>query len=373
MDEQSKAMPIMHKDLDEVVLGHLESKQPLFILGSPGSGKTTHLRTACINARVSWAEKWYADRDLEYGGFDWVVLKMGEKDEADVRGVPKTVEEMLDGESLGWITKWCRPAEYPKQDCRPTVIAFDELLQARQSVSLLASPAFDQDSRKIGDYVLPDNVVVMGASNFHTDRAGAHRMATQTANRVFNYEMVIDPAQWCDDYAIKADIDRRIVSFIRTRPELVYQFDPKSASPSFPSLRMWENLSKILATISNDNHHMLKVYACGAVGMGAGTEFVGFVRAYDRLPSVADVIANPDKYDDPVEADLRYAMCGALGKYADDDNVEACWTYMIKMPEEYQVLWFQDVKANMKNSGFDITQHSVHGEIVTLLQDALNK
>ena len=373
MDNNPNIMQVRHDQLDALVAIHLESKQPMFLTGSPGSGKSAHLCSAVSKARVSWAEQWYADRNLEYGGFDIVELRMAERDAADVRGVPKTIEDVVDGESVGWITTWCRPKDYPALDCRPTLLFVDELMQAHQSVSVLIGRAFDQDNRQIGDYVLPDNVVVFGASNFHTDRAGANRMGTQTANRVFHYELVVDAKQWCDEYAISADIDRRIVGFIRTRPELVYQFDAKSSAPAFASLRMWENLSTMIKDISNDNIVMLNMLACGAVGMGVGTEFTGFVRAYGKLPKIADIIADPDKYDDPVEADMRYAVGGALAKYADDDTIEACWTYMLKLPAEYQVLFVKDVQANLKNSGFDITQHPMYVEIISIHKEMLTQ
>jgi len=370
---ENQIMLVRHDQLDELVTMHLECKQPMFLTGSPGSGKSAHLSSAVKSARVSWAEQWYADRGLEYAGFDIVELRMAERDSADVRGVPKTVEEIIDGESVGWITTWCRPKEYPALDCRPTLLFIDELLQAHPSVNVLIGRAFDQENRQIGDYVLPDNVVVFGASNFHTDRAGAGRMLTHTANRVFHYELVVDAKQWCDEYAVSADIDRRVVGFLRARPELVYQFDPKSTAPAFPTLRMWENLSTMIKSISSDNLVMLNMVTCGAVGIPVGTEFVGFVRAYDRLPKPSEIIANPDAYDDPVEADMRYAIGGALGKYADEDNIESIWTYMIKLPAEYQVLFVKDVQANMKNSGFDITQHSLYAEIISLHQEMLSQ
>ena len=75
MDNNPNIMQVRHDQLDELVAIHLESKQPMFLTGSPGSGKSAHLCSAVSKARGSWAEQWYADRDMEYGGFDPIQIE----------------------------------------------------------------------------------------------------------------------------------------------------------------------------------------------------------------------------------------------------------------------------------------------------------
>ena len=353
MENQTHIMPIGHNQLDEIVAVHLASREPMFLWGSPGGGKSAHLESAVTKC-----------------GYVYNDMRMAEKDTADVRGVPKPVQVTV-GEFTEWVTQWARPSDLPSHDCPPTVINLDELQQAHQSVGVLAGRLVNE--RKIGDYTLNDNVVVFGASNLHTDRAGANRMLSHTANRFMHYELMIDAHQWTGDYAVSADIDPRVIGFIRFRPELVYKFDPKDASPAFPSLRMWEKLSNVLKHVENNNLVLLNAVSCGAVGMAVGSEFVGFCRGLDRLPDIQAIIADPDAHDDPVEPDLRYAVGSALARFSDEDNIENIWQYMGKLPAEYQVLFAKDVVANTSNSGFDLTQHSVYTEIINLHQDMLTQ
>tara|TARA_R110002020_G_scaffold160008_4_gene344332 strand:+ start:1906 stop:3018 length:1113 start_codon:yes stop_codon:yes gene_type:complete len=333
------AVPVYHNNLAEIVKGHLATKIPMCIWSPPGCGKTDHMRQIAVEA-----------------GFAIIDWRLAQMDAADVRGIPYIGD---DGR-----THYAPPATLPVEGCGPTVLFLDEIMQAHGSVTAVAGQIIHE--RRLGDYVLPDNVVVFAASNRHFDRAAANRMAAHTANRFLHYELVVNSHDWCE-WAVANRVDERVVSFLRWRPELCYQYDPKSTSPAYPSLRSWTHLASIISAV-DENSDIVRTYALGAVGEGAGSEFIGFIKTLRRLPDIDEIIANPDDHDDPEESDLRHGITGAMARRADEDNVENIWKFMIKLPDDWQVLWAKDVMAL---GFFDITQHPVYAEVISLHREAL--
>ena len=328
------ATPIYHSNFEEIVLQHLRVREPMCVWSPPGCGKTEHIKQI-----------------VESAGYEFIDWRLALMDAVDVRGIPYRGE---DGR-----THYASPASLPVEGCKPTVLMLDEIGQAHSSVVGPAGQLINE--RMLGDYKLPDNVVIFAASNRHFDRAAVNRMPTHTANRFLHYELVVRPLEWID-WAINAGINSHVVSYIKFRPEQIYQFDPKATAPAFPSLRTWVKLSNMLDGVA-DNSELIGTFARAAVGQATGGEFAGFVSALDQLPDIDDIIANPDDHDAPKEPDLRYALTSALARRVDEDNVENIWQFMLKMPDEFQVLW---AKFALVNEDFDITQHPVHNEITSL-------
>tara|TARA_Y100000310_G_scaffold180951_1_gene180883 strand:+ start:1994 stop:3025 length:1032 start_codon:yes stop_codon:yes gene_type:complete len=335
-----QATAIYHSNLESVVLRHLKTKEPMMLWSPPGCGKTEHMKQI-----------------IESAGYDFIDWRLAQMDAVDVRGIPYKGE---DGR-----THYAVPGTLPLIGCRPTVLFLDEIMQAHQSVVAPAGQIINE--RGIGnDYVLPDNVVVMAASNRHFDRAAANRMPAHTANRFLHYELVVRPLEWCE-WAVDANIDWRVVSYIRFRPEVIYMFDPKQTEPAFASLRTWVKLSNMIDGLA-DNDPLIDTFSKASVGRAVGGEFRAFVDSLDKLPDIDDVIANPDNYDVPKDRCLQYAMVSALTHRTDESNVENVWKMMIKFDDEYQTFWAKDVIAL---GAFDLTQHPVYNEVLTLCKQQL--
>ena len=336
--QQATCMPILHSTLERHAIRHLNTKRPMCIWSPPGCGKTDHIRQIAANA-----------------GYDVIDWRLAQMDAVDVRGIPYRGEDNR--------THYAPPASLPADDCGPTLLFLDEIMQAHSSVSAVAGQLIHE--RRLGDYHLPDNVVVFAASNRHFDRAAATRMAAHTANRFLHYELEIRPTEWCD-WATANRVDDRIIGVIRWRPELVYQYDPKEIEPAYPSLRSWTNLSDLID--GETDTIMLHSFSCAAVGRATGSEFTGYVKALRQLPDLDEIIADPDAYDDPEQPDLRNGVTAGLARRADENNIEAIWRYMIKLADDWQVLFAKDVMAL---GYFDLTQTEVYNEIVSLHAEAL--
>ena len=124
---------------------------------------------------------------------------------------------------------------------------------------------------------------------------------------------------------VVAFLDRRRGAF-RQDPSREFMNKPR-ATP-----RTWTNLACLLdsavkAGAPRDVIHML---ACGTVGDGMGTEFMGFWEMRERIPTPEAVLASADTYMFPDRGDLCYLMFSSVGAHVTEnptvENWQKVWT-----------------------------------------------
>jgi MoxR-like ATPase len=87
-------------------------------------------------------------------GFDLYDLRLSGREPVDVMGLPFTEDGM---------TKWETPAMLPRKGTRPSVLFLDEINRATQMMLNTALQLVLD--RRVGDYRLPDDCVVLAAGN----------------------------------------------------------------------------------------------------------------------------------------------------------------------------------------------------------------
>jgi MoxR-like ATPase len=190
------------------------AKQPVFIWGGPGIGKSAIVRHLA------------ADSELPLQDVRALLL-----DPVDLRGLPFLGQ---DGRS-----KWATPEFLPQGGSG--ILFLDELN---------AAPAMVQAGcyqlvldRKLGEYTLPEGWAIIAAGNRDSDRAVTTRMPTPLRNRFVHLEFEVDLQDW-SEWAIEAGIRPEVIAFLRFRQELLSAFDRDANA--FPSPRSWEFVSRIL-------------------------------------------------------------------------------------------------------------------------------
>ena len=118
---------------------------PAFITGEPGVGKTSVVNQ--VNAKLK--------RRVMY-------TRLALCDSVDLRGIPVT-------DLKAGVTRWLTPSDFPREGCPDTTWFMDEWMQGLPSVQAAAGQLLHE--RMLGDYRLPDNVYICGASNRAKDRA----------------------------------------------------------------------------------------------------------------------------------------------------------------------------------------------------------
>jgi hypothetical protein len=242
-----------------------------------------------------------------------------------------------EGEAL-----WSKPSFFPKEDDGKHVFVMEEMNTAPKSVQAVTYQ-FILDKR-IGDYAVDPGNYIIACGNLETDNAVATRMSTALANRFMHISMDVDLEDWVA-WALQNGIRTDVVAFIRFRPGLLHNFDPKSSEKAFASPRSWEFLSKAMDSGLDKE---LEYEACGGtVGEGAASEYLGFLKIYRNLPNRDVILQDPEKAPVPDDPATQYAICGALSAVASEQTFPNITKYAHRLPTEFSVLLIKDsIKVN---------------------------
>jgi hypothetical protein len=196
--------------------------------------------------------------------------------------------------------------------------------------------------RYAGQTKLHESVFIVAAGNKDTDNAIVNDMGTAMNSRLTHYFMRADLESFMD-FAVKAQIDHRILGFLEFKPNYLHDFDPnremENEIPTFACSRTWEMLSKRIKDIpSND---IPRYTAPGIVGMGAGVEFTTFIQEYDNLPKYRDIIAKPSSAPVPVNPATRYALVTMLLDQTKKDDLDEVFEYIYRLSTEFQAVFFK--------------------------------
>ncbi len=290
----------------------IAARQPVFIWGGPGIGKSAIVRQLAENLGIPLQD-----------------VRALLLDPVDLRGLPFLA---ADGRS-----KWATPEFLPQDGSG--ILFLDELN---------AAPAMVQAScyqlvldRRLGEYSLPEGWAIIAAGNRDSDRAVTTRMPTPLRNRFVHLEFEVDLQEW-SEWAIQGGLRPEVIAFLRFRQELLSAFDRDANA--FPSPRSWEFVSRILDAAPDPavEHELF----AGAVGSGAATEFSAFLRMFRELPSIDSILLNPLTEPVPENAAAQYAVASALARCASATNFERVCLYLDRMPTEFRVLCVRDASLH---------------------------
>jgi len=195
--------------------------------------------------------------------------------------------------------------------------------------------------RMTGLHKLHKKVVIVCAGNLSTDRAITNPISTAMQSRLVHLKMELNHQEFMEDVALKHNWDKRIVSFLYYKPTLLHDFRPDHNENTFCSPRTWEFMNKLIKGHEVENSDAA-LYA-GTITSGVALDFINFVKVYDSLPKLADIIKDPENTDLPVDAPTRFATIGYLTEYVTDENFDKLATYINRLTSEFRVLFFRSL------------------------------
>jgi hypothetical protein len=265
------------------LLKAFQVKRPLFLWGPPGIGKSELVEGIA--------------RDL--GGL-MIDLRLGQMEPTDIRGIPFYNKEKN-------IMEYAPPGDLPDAETAaqyPIVVLFlDEMNSAPASVQSAAYQLIL--NRRVGKYVLPDNVVMVAAGNRESDKGVTYRMPTPLANRFIHQEMKVDFASW-QEWAVMNKIHKDVVGYLSFAKQDLYDFDAKSASRAFATPRSWSFVSQLLD--DNVDDETLTNLIAGTVGEGLAVKFMSHRKVASRMPNPKDILEGKVKDLQVKEVSAMYSL-----------------------------------------------------------------
>ena len=294
-----------------------------FLWGSPGIGKSS-----IVYSLGSYIEDKYHKKVAILD------LRLYEYNPIDLKGIPYADEK-------NEYTKWLLPQilNFNDNEDIVNILFLDELLAARESVQAVGLQIVLD--RKVDQYKIPDNTIIIAASNRKEDRSFSTNMSMALANRFAHYEIVSDVNQW-KQYAYDQSIDPRIIAFISFKPSYLVE-DVKDAGYAYCSPRSWEKVSNLIGMF--EQLEEIQISIASYLGEGVATEFVAYCREYEELSTFEDIILG--KGIVPESLDSLYAMISLVAgniRHQDltDQQLDHALGYISQFPLDYILAFMAD-------------------------------
>lgn len=287
----------------KAILTSFKAKRPVFLWGPPGIGKSEVV----------------SEITDELGGL-MIDLRMAQMEPTDIRGIPFFNKE---NGKMDWAPPIDLPDEATASQFPIVVLFLDEMNSAAPAVQAAGYQLIL--NRRVGKYVLPDNVVIVAAGNRDSDKGVTYRMPMPLANRFIHVEMRPDFASW-QTWAVGKSVHKDVVGYLSFAKQDLYDFDAKSSSRAFATPRSWNFVSDLLKDESIDNETLFTLVA-GAVGEGLAAKFSAHRKFVDRMPQPSDILEGKVT-DLPVKEvsamySLTVGMCYELKDVVDNRKADS--------------------------------------------------
>lgn len=233
------------------------------------------------------------------------------------------------------------------------LLFLDEMTSATKPVQAAAYKLILD--RMVGSYKLHSHVAVVAAGNKMSDKAVVNAMSTALQSRVIHYELSLSSKEWLN-HAFSQGFDHRVTAFIGYMPNKLMDFRPDHQDKTFACPRTWEFLSRLIKgeVVSED----IGARVAGTIGEGMAVEFITFAQEFDRLPKVADILANPNLVPVPKELSTKFATVTMLIEHITDKTADQILEYLDHFDLELQILFFRGAvarhpKLRGSNKAFD--------------------
>jgi MoxR-like ATPase len=261
--------------LDRILQKHLTAS--IMIWGPPGVGKSSIVGQLAVANQL-----------------EFIDVRLSQLAPTDLRGLPV---------ADNGISKWYPPEFLPRSG--QGILFLDEINMAPPTMQGMAQQLILD--RCVGSYQVPEGWFIWAAGNRKEDRASVFDMPAPLANRFLHLQVEPDFDSF-KAYALERHIHEQIIAFLSFRSTLLHKIDPQQ--PAWPSPRSWVMASDL---------HYADLDIAPAVGEAAMTEFQAYLKIYQALPNLTEILAGRgDRIAFPSEPSSRYATAIGLTVRAED-------------------------------------------------------
>ena len=323
-------------DLIKLAPALYEAGDTVHLIGPPGVGKTQVIK----NEIVSSLSAKYGE---QFGFHDSLAPTL---DAPDYKGflIPSKSER---GTPTSFFT---RSPELPSEEYLEKhprgIYLVDELSSAEQLTQKALAPVLLE--RRFGNEILPKGWMVWAASNRMSDRAGVVRQPSHIRNRVREIPLENDALSWAV-WAEAHGIHPLIIAWAKQHPTIAFCNEVPSTDRPFSTARSITRAANLMQVgLARDEEGRLidldlptdvlvqqGVY--GDIGEGAGADLFGFLKVWDQLPTLEEIMADPKQAKCPNDLSAGWAAGQMCIHYAKAGNINELWTYTERLPREVQV------------------------------------
>ena len=314
-------MKVTIAEAKSLIIEAIQAKLVPLIAGSPAVGKSSIVH----------------DIAKEFG-LKVIDLRLAQCDPCDLMGFPSVDEKTGKAKYVPMNTFPIEGDEIPK-GYNGWILFMDEFTSAMRAVQAAAYKVVLD--RMVGEYHLHPNVAIVCAGNLETDGAIVEPMSTALQSRLIHLEVEVCAKTWLE-WAVRNDIDHRITSYIRFKPDSLYTFSPKHTDKTYGSPRTWAFASRFTKKEAAITMKKLPILA-GTLSEGLAREFIGFCSIYADLPSIDQIAANPEGITVPTEPSVLYALTGSLANHSTPDKIDQLIRFVNRLPIEFQIITLREV------------------------------
>ena len=299
-----------------------------FIKGSPGIGKSAIVRGV--------AEKF---------GLKLIDIRASQYEPTDFSGLPTRDVENNKSTYLPFDQLPIKGDKVP-EGYNGYLVFLDEINHARQPViAALYKLILD---KKVGNHDLHDKVRIICAGNLDSDKAMTAKMSTAFNSRVLHLQMEADLEDW--------KVDSRIIAYLTQFPKEFYKFDPDSEHKSFSCARSWDQVNEVIQASkavygSVDNADLDLTMLDGLLSAGVANHFIGYVEIFGQIPTIGEVLLDPEKASVPNDNSKAFAMACTTADHTDISNVDIITKYVQRLQPLQQALYARMVTKRTPTLG----------------------
>lgn len=328
------------KQMKQTLVKLIANGLPALIKGAPGVGKTDIITQVAAELKQ-----------------ELILSHPVVSDPTDYKGLPGIVDGMAEFLPYGDLRRLIEAK-------RPTIFFLDDLGQAPACVQAAAMQLIL--ARRVNGHRVSNHITFVAATNRREDKAGVTGILEPVKSR-FATILELQPSveDWVE-WAINNDIPSVLIGWIYFQPDMLMAHKPTADIVNGPCPRTIANAGKLINIGLTDIETL-----SGAIGEGAATQLVAFMKIHDQLPSLSDIEKEPETTPIPTEPSARYAVVGALVSHCSPKNALPIMTYGSRLPEEFAVLLFKDICRKDKKNIVAICNNNVFKQFAMRHSDIL--
>jgi len=322
----------------------VRKRRPLYFWGASGIGKSEGIHQSCADHEGVMVD-----------------IRVSQYESIDFRGIPDIQAS---------TTVWNMPATLPFKGNpkfeppfvdpnKPIYLFLDEINQGDPSVMSVCYQLVND--RRIGEFELLDNVIIIAAGNREQDKGVTNRFPAPLGNRGTHAELVADIKSW-SNWAQGAGMPMELIGFLNFRDSLLHTFDPNKPVKAFATPRTWSFVAEDMQDKEMPEEVRIAAMS-GSVGEGPAVELAGFLEIMKSLVPIEQIIKDPLGVPVETKLDIQWAMATHVAGHMDKDTAGPLHKFLNRLEPEMVVLaWTMAINRDNSICETDafLTQYAVN-------------